>query len=469
MKIRIVLFLFVALLFSDRTADAQRKAPAPKARVLTSRQIAEKVMPSVVLIITQDENGKPISQGSGFVYKPGLVVTNLHVFERASNAIVKNVKTGEVFKAIEVVAMNVVDDLCVFRIDKEKILPLKLGDSKAVRTGDEIYVASNPKGLEGSFTKGIVSSVRKGQRDNRYESGDGDDFIEELTSILAGPRELALIQIDAAISSGSSGGVLVNARAEAIGIIKSSIVSGQNINFAIPISQLLLLPQCFRHPIQLAGALAYSDLKKDRLMGPVKTVTEKGDKRKVIDGKMIEGDSPMRSKIEYDRFGNHVSYWTYDLGGSENIIKYFIEYDQNGIKTSVQEEFPGGARDKVRFDLEGGIFNKLLTKNFSGSVGSPDSQVGKQLFDSRGNRYEWIFPNARRRTYVYDNTGREKEMTEFKDGVIHFRDRFRYKDDEYGNWIEKSTYSNYPNTKGLDPTEWIEGDTIYREILYFQD
>jgi serine protease Do len=157
-------------------------------------------LPSVVLIITQDENGKPISQGSGFVFGSGLVVSNLHVFERATKAIVKNVNTGEVSKAIEVVGMNAKEDICVIRIDNAKFPILPLGNSSSVETGDEIYVASNPKGLEGSFTKGIISSLRS---------------------------DVGLFQIDAAISPGSSGGVLLNQKAEAIGIIKSSLISGK--------------------------------------------------------------------------------------------------------------------------------------------------------------------------------------------------------------------------------------------------
>ena len=117
MKTKIIFIVFFALLFQTYSVEAQKKRPLPEPKVLSARQIAEKVMPSVVLIITQDENGNPISQGSGFVYRPGLVVSNLHVFERATNAVVKNVKTGETSKAVEVVAMNAIDDICVIRIE----------------------------------------------------------------------------------------------------------------------------------------------------------------------------------------------------------------------------------------------------------------------------------------------------------------------------------------------------------------
>jgi len=155
-----IIFLFVQF----QSVVAQKRRPVPKPKTLSAREIASKVLPSLVLIITQDENGNSVSQGSGFVYKPGLVVSNLHVFERATNAIVKNVKTGEISKAVEVVGMNAQQDICVIRIDNVKFPAISLGDSQLVRTGDEIYVASNPRGLEGSFTKGIVSSVREKDR-----------------------------------------------------------------------------------------------------------------------------------------------------------------------------------------------------------------------------------------------------------------------------------------------------------------
>jgi serine protease Do len=137
MKIKIIRFtlLIMILLLHINFVEAQRKRPIQTAKTLSVREIANKVLPSVVLIITQDENGKPISQGSGFVFGSGLVVSNLHVFERATNAIVKNVKTGEVSKAIEVVGMNAKEDICVIRIDNTKFPILSLGNSNSAETG----------------------------------------------------------------------------------------------------------------------------------------------------------------------------------------------------------------------------------------------------------------------------------------------------------------------------------------------
>ncbi len=288
MKVKFIFFCLILLLFQSNVIEAQKKRPTQTTKTLSAREIANKVLPSVVLIITQDENGNPISQGSGFVFGSGLVVSNLHVFERATNAIVKNVKTGEVSKAIEVVGMNAKEDICAIRIDNTKFPTLSLGDSSSVETGDEIYVASNPKGLEGSFTKGIISSLRS---------------------------DVGLFQIDAAISPGSSGGVLLNQKAEAIGIIKSSLISGQNLNFAIPINKLKTLPYKFKHSIQLAGACAYTDKVKNKLKGFVKSVIEKSRFSEVKNGKLIETEPVINSISKYDLDGNMTEFQQYSVEG----------------------------------------------------------------------------------------------------------------------------------------------------------
>jgi S1-C subfamily serine protease len=309
MKVKIIRFtlLIMILMLHLNFVEAQRKRPIQAAKTLSVREIANKVLPSVVLIITQDENGNPISQGSGFVFASGLVVSNLHVFERATNAIVKNVKTGEVSKAIEVVGMNAKEDICVIRIDSTKFPILSLGNSTSVEIGDEIYVASNPKGLEGSFTKGIISSLRS---------------------------DVGLFQIDAAISPGSSGGVLLNQKAEAVGIIKSSLVSGQNLNFAIPINKLKVLPHKFKHSIQLAGACAYTDRAKNKLKGFVKSVIEKSRFSEVKNRRLIETEPVINSISKYDLDGNMAEFHQYSVEGVF-AWKYIYKYDENRLRTSI--------------------------------------------------------------------------------------------------------------------------------------
>lgn len=214
----------------------------------TEGQIVERVLPSVVLIVAQDENGEAVGQGSGFFYKSGLVATNLHVFTRASQAYVKVLGTGIKYKVTEVLGIDMRRDLCVVRVSDTSTPPLTLNASGKRAIGDEVYVAGNPEGLEGSFSKGIVSSIRKG---------------------------LGLIQIDAALSHGSSAGPVVNTSAEVIGVAVSSRVDGQNLNFAIPVEYLSALKLDFKDRVVVAGALSLKDKDVAKLEGPVQSVSKK--------------------------------------------------------------------------------------------------------------------------------------------------------------------------------------------------
>lgn len=465
MKIKILSLVFLAFLFQTNSVLAQKKRPTPRPKVLSAREIAAKVLPSVVLIITQDENGQPIAQGSGFVYKPGLVVSNLHVFERATNAIVKNVKTGETSKAVEVVGMNARQDICVIRIDNTRFPVLSVGDSHDLKTGDEIFVASNPKGLEGSFTRGIISSVREKERSNKV-----DDQVIAWAKNLLGQTDLTLFQIDAAISSGSSGGALLNSRGQAVGIVKSSLVSGQNLNFAIPIEQLLMLELKFKQPIQLAGACAYRDRDKENLRGLVKEIVEKSSHSRVENGRLIDDGVLTDAIISYDIEGNETSRTIFDMSDNSRGFKITFTYDENRLKTGYTEGIIGSSDKYTPFSLADGIYNRLYGRHFSGSMGKVEDQTGMQVFNSRGQKTEWYI-GKKRIVYEYGLDGNVIKSTQWGNGRIEIRHRFRYKNDKFGNWIEKYEESNYPTSTSpsVNPDDWLEGETEYREISYYDE
>ena len=458
--------IFALCLFQPQLIVAQKKRLLKKTANtnLTSRQIADKVLPSVVLIITQDENDKAISQGSGFVIGQGLVVSNLHVFERATNAIVKNVKTGEIAKAIEVVGMNAKEDICVIRIDNAKFPALPLGDSSSTQTGDEIYVASNPKGLEGSFTKGIVSSLR---------------------------TDVGLFQIDAAISPGSSGGVLLNQKAEAVGIIKSSLVSGQNLNFAIPINNLKNLSYKFKNSIQLAGACAYRDKEKEKLKGVIKSVTQLEKSSYVVEknGKYFKDEEyrPVFNSI-YDLEGNQIEYLIYSLE-NQPALKLTISHDENRLLTSIVIKKDLTAKDlgvwnetSIRansilrklniidsgeriLSLKEGADLKTSLRGFSNEIGDLNESFGLSIFNSEGELVEVKSKQGLNFVYDYDNNDRLKESEFLNNGKIFTRSKYNYKDDSHGNWIERKEYTNMPE---VNPDDWSLSETVYREITYYE-
>jgi len=150
-----------------------------------------------------------LALGSGFFVANRVIATNLHVIAGATSASAKLVGQEGTLPVIGIVAMDTARDLALLKIEGAGGLPVALGDSRATAVGDEVYVVGNPRGLEGTFSQGIVSGVRR----------IGSD---------------TLLQITAPISPGSSGGPVLNNRGEVIGVAVASFEGGQNLNFAVP-------------------------------------------------------------------------------------------------------------------------------------------------------------------------------------------------------------------------------------------
>ena len=193
----------------------------------TSRQIAQKSFSSVVLLVMQDENGQPISLGSGFFISDGIIATNLHVIENATRGYAKLVGQEKKYDISGIVGVNDEWDLVLLDAKGIKAPSLTLGDSNQMQVGDEIFVVGNPQGLEGTFSQGIISGIRKVNSDS-------------------------LFQLTAPISPGSSGGPVLNTEGEVIGIAFGAFKDGQNLNFAIPASYLALLSKNLKPVLPLA-------------------------------------------------------------------------------------------------------------------------------------------------------------------------------------------------------------------------
>lgn len=179
----------------------------------TARIIAQRSLPSVVLLIMSDANGQPISLGSGFFVKDGIVATNVHVIAGASQGRVKFAGQSRTFSIAGTVGIDELNDLALLKVNAQTAPALVLGQSDNMSIGDDVYVAGNPEGLEGTLSSGIVSALRQVQ-------------------------EHKLLQITAPISPGSSGGPVMNAHGEVIGVAEATWTGGQNLNFAVPSSYL---------------------------------------------------------------------------------------------------------------------------------------------------------------------------------------------------------------------------------------
>jgi len=174
-------------------------------------------------------DGSNSQSGSGFFVTANTIATNFHVIEDMTSGTVRVVGSSRVHNIIGVVAYDEEKDLAILQIATSIGKPLVLGGSQKPAVGEDIWAVGNPSGLEGTFSPGIVSALR--------------EFVDG-----------SLIQITAPISPGSSGGPVVNNRAEVVGIAVGSRESGQALNFAIPVSALKTLQSNSHSPVTVRHA-----------------------------------------------------------------------------------------------------------------------------------------------------------------------------------------------------------------------
>ncbi len=198
-------FLLIFLLCVASAAIAQ-----------TPQQIAQQAFRSTVLLVMEDKNGQPLSLGSGFFVKQGQIATNLHVVEGATRGYAKLVGKETKYNIEGYTAIDEKRDLIILKVLAIGTQTIPLGNSDLAQVGETVYAVGNPRGLEGTFSDGIISNIRPVGNDK-------------------------LIQITAPLSPGNSGGPVLNRKSEVIGVSVLTIRDGQNLNFAIPSNYLKTL------------------------------------------------------------------------------------------------------------------------------------------------------------------------------------------------------------------------------------
>ena len=219
-------------------SDNSITAASSSGSSLTTEQVADLVSPSVVVITTEQvvysqwswygQNQVESGAGSGVIISSdGYILTCDHVVAGASNI---TVTIGDDDYTATVVGEDSTSDVAVLKIDANGLTPAVVGDSDTLTVGDNVLAVGNPLGeLGGTVTSGIVSAL------NRSVS------IQSSSSV----NTMSLIQMDASVSPGNSGGGLFNMNGELIGIVnaKSSSSDAEGLGFAIPINDAIKVAQ----------------------------------------------------------------------------------------------------------------------------------------------------------------------------------------------------------------------------------
>lgn len=197
-------------------------------------EIADKVSASVVSIVTSTKTRNFFGQdyesaaaGTGIIVtNDGYVLTNKHVINGATSINVV-LDDGTTYENVDLVTTDPLNDVAFLKIkDVSNLTPATLGDSKTLTVGQQVMAIGNALGqYQNTVTVGVVSGLGRS-----VTASDGSGYNTETLS--------DMIQTDAAINSGNSGGPLVNAAGEVIGINTATSTSAENMGFAIPISSV---------------------------------------------------------------------------------------------------------------------------------------------------------------------------------------------------------------------------------------
>ena len=223
---------------STSSSDSGSASAVNTASGMTTAQVSEMVSPSVVVITTEQvvysqwswygQSQVESGAGSGVVISSdGYILTCAHVVSGASNI---TVTIGDTDYPATVVGEDDTSDVAVLKIDATDLTPATVGNSDSLSVGESVLAVGNPLGeLGGTVTSGIVSAL------NRSVTIQGT----------SSTNTMSLIQMDASVSPGNSGGGLFNMNGELIGLVnaKSSSSDAEGLGFAIPINDAIKVAQ----------------------------------------------------------------------------------------------------------------------------------------------------------------------------------------------------------------------------------
>jgi S1-C subfamily serine protease len=282
-------------------------------------QAAETISPAVVNIEIRRrspapggtrlrESEEPRGTGSGFIFTPdGFILTNSHVVHHADQIEV-GLSDGRRCRA-HLVGDDPDTDLAVIRIDAAGLAPARFGDSNALRVGQLVIAVGNPYGFQCTVTVGVVSATG---RSLRSRSGRLIDNV---------------IQTDAALNPGNSGGPLVTSRGEVIGVNTAIILPAQGLCFAIAVNtanfvaarlirdgkirrsflgvggQNVFIPRQLVRQLQLPSASGVLVLSVEKASPAQKAGVREGDMIVGLDGEPIRGVDDLHMNLTAEKIG----------------------------------------------------------------------------------------------------------------------------------------------------------------------
>lgn len=297
----------VAPVIGTLTPRREIETPAPEMSVATGslEDVVQHVVPAVVSI---QAGG---SRGTGFYFKPGLVITNVHVIEGYSTV---DVKAGDTKRTARVMAISRSADLAVLQVynaDPNQKL-LALGTTSSLRVGQEVIAVGSALGvLPNTVTRGIVSALRQ-----------------------AG--ELTLIQTDAAINPGNSGGPLINRSGQVIGVNTMKITQvAESLGFAVAIDHVgVLLNGHASMTATASPAVGLSDILQGGARPEGDRLREEGEQ-----GYAAVLEAASRSADQIDSYWNQYSKSCVLSVRRQSERPWFSVFEPNGVSINLHSAY----------------------------------------------------------------------------------------------------------------------------------
>ena len=327
----------------------------------STSEIVKKAANSVVEIATEGVatgsfSRQYVTQGAGsgvIISEDGYIVTNHHVIDGA-NKITVTLRDGETSYDAELIGSDADNDVALIKIDATGLSPATFGNSSDLVVGDYVVAIGNPLGtLGGTVTDGIISALAR--------------------QVTVEDKTLTLLQTNAEISPGNSGGGLFNANGELIGIVnaKDSATEVEGIGFAIPINNVFNIIKDLKEYGYVTGKISlgmeFVDINSDYAAfyygvnetgvyvlsvdsgsNASKAGFKRGDMIAKVNGKEVSSEADITKALENNKVGDTVTFTVNRDGGTEEISLELAEYvptvqpndnDSQGFKDYQSDEF----------------------------------------------------------------------------------------------------------------------------------